>query len=510
MSFRGINTTVIQIRRQVFTEVARMAYANVKGEQANHLMRKIPYTIIPGEEGKLRKDIFLERAIVEERVRLAMGLPTRRMDEHNSVVSGLEDASIADKYYDPPLVNVIKFACNRCPEKLVKVSDLCQGCLAHPCMEVCPKKAITWESGRSTIDQDKCIQCGRCVTVCPYNAIVKTERPCAAACGMGAIHSDELGRAEIDYSKCVSCGQCLVNCPFGAIADKGQIYQLIQGFNRGDRIYALVAPAFINQFPSLASTGKLKAALKAIGFCDVVEVAIGADLCTIDEAKDFMEEVPAKIPFMGTSCCPAWSVMAKKLFPQQAECISMAMTPMVLTARLIKKEKPNARICFIGPCAAKKLEASRRSVRSEVDFVLTFEELMGLFEAKAVNFADLPDNPEDAFNSASADARGFAASGGVAQAVVNAIKKMDPDREVKVMSAQGLADCKKMMMMAKAGKYNGYLLEGMACPGGCIAGAGTLADPAKSVAMLNKYKNEATMKVATETPYQDSLDLLHY
>ena len=509
MSFRGINTTVIQIRRQVFTEVARMAYANVKGEQANHLMRKIPYTIIPGEEGKLRKDIFLERAIVEERVRLAMGLPTRRMDEHNSVVSGLEDASIADKYYDPPLVNVIKFACNRCPEKLVKVSDLCQGCLAHPCMEVCPKKAITWESGRSTIDQDKCIKCGRCVTVCPYNAIVKTERPCAAACGMDAIHSDEHGRAEIDYDKCVSCGMCLVNCPFGAIVDKGQIFQLIQSIKRGDEVVAIVAPAFINQFPGMTPS-KLKEAMRLLGFADVAEVAIGADLCTIDEAKDFMEEVPTKIPFMGTSCCPAWSVMAKKLFPQQAECISMAMTPMVLTARLIKKEKPNARICFVGPCAAKKLEASRRSVRSEVDFVLTFEELMGLFEAKSVDFASLPDNPEDSFNSASADARGFAASGGVAQAVVNAIKKMDPDREVKVASAQGLADCKKMMMMAKAGKYNGYLLEGMACPGGCIAGAGTLADPAKSVAMLNKYKNEATMKVATETPYQDSLDLLHY
>ena len=85
---------------------------------------------------------------------------------------------------------------------------------------------------------------------------------------------------------------------------------------------------------------KLKEAMRRLGFADVAEVAIGADLCTIDEAKDFMEEVPAKIPFMGTSCCPAWSVMAKKLFPQQAECISMAMTPMVLTARLIKKEKP--------------------------------------------------------------------------------------------------------------------------------------------------------------------------
>ena len=419
MSFRGINTTVIQIRRQVFTEVARMAYANVKGEQANHLMRKIPYTIIPGEEGKLRKDIFLERAIVEERVRLAMGLPTRRMDEHNSVVSGLEDASIADKYYDPPLVNVIKFACNRCPEKLVKVSDLCQGCLAHPCMEVCPKKAITWESGRSIIDQDKCIKCGRCVGVCPYNAIVKTERPCAAACGMGAIHSDELGRAEIDYSKCVSCGQCLVNCPFGAIADKGQIYQLIQGFNRGDRIYALVAPAFINQFPGLASTGKLKAALKAVGFYDVVEVAIGADLCTVDEAHDFLEEVPEKLSFMATSCCPAWSMMAKTAFPDLAKNISMTMTPMVFTARMMKQKDPEARMCFIGPCAAKKLEASRRTVRSDVDFVLTFEELTGIIEAKDVDTSLLEVDEAEALHAASAAGRGFAQSGGVAKAVAD-------------------------------------------------------------------------------------------
>ena len=492
MSFRGINTTVIQIRRQVFTEVARMAYANVKGEQANHLMRKIPYTIIPGEEGKLRKDIFLERAIVEERVRLAMGLPTRRMDEHNSVVSGLEDASIADKYYDPPLVNVIKFACNRCPEKLVKVSDLCQGCLAHPCMEVCPKKAITWESGRSTIDQDKCIKCGRCVTVCPYNAIVKTERPCAAACGMGAIHSDELGRAEIDYSKCVSCGQCLVNCPFGAIADKGQIYQLIQGFNRGDRIYALVAPAFINQFPSLASTGKLKSALKAIGFCDVVEVAIGADLCTVDEAHDFLEEVPEKLDFMATSCCPAWSMMAKTAFPGLAKNISMTMTPMVFTARMMKQADPDARMCFIGPCAAKKLEASRRTVRSDVDFVLTFEELAGIIEAKDLDLDNLEVDPAEMdLCYASAAGRGFAQSGGVAKAVADKIKEWRPDMEVKIASAQGLADCKKLLMLAKAGKYNGYLLEGMGCPGGCIGGAGTIADPVRTAAVLNKYVKDA-------------------
>ena len=477
---RGIYTPVTDIRRKVFTEVARMAYEVNELSDYEKLMRELPFKIIPGEEKSLRSSIFLERAIISERVRLAMGMSLRPLDESVPASEGLEHSVIADKYYEPPLINVIKFACNACPEKVIKVTAM-----------------------------SLCVKCGRCVNSCPYSAIVKTERPCAAACGMGAIHSDAHGRAEIDYDKCVSCGMCLVNCPFGAIVDKGQIFQLIQSIKRGDEVVAIVAPAFINQFPGMTPS-KLKEAMRQLGFADVDEVAIGADLCTIDEAKDFMEEVPGKIPFMGTSCCPAWSVMAKKLFPEQAECISMAMTPMVLTARLIKKERPNARICFVGPCAAKKLEASRRSVRSEVDFVLTFEELMGLFEAKSVDFASLPDNPADAFNSASADARGFAASGGVAQAVVNAIKKMDPDREVKVMSAQGLADCKKMMMMAKAGKYNGYLLEGMACPGGCIAGAGTLADPAKSVAMLNKYKNEASMKVATETPYQDSLNLLHY
>ena len=486
-----------------------MAYEVNEMSDYAKLMHELPYKIIPGEERSLRSSIFLERAIISERIRLAMGLSLRPLDESVPATEGLEQSVSADKYYEPPLINVIKFACNRCPEKIIKVTSMCQGCLAHPCQEVCPKHAISFRNGKSHIDQSLCIKCGRCVNACPYGAIVKSERPCAAACGMGAIHSDEYGRAAIDYDKCVSCGMCLVNCPFGAIVDKGQIFQLVQSIKRGDKVIAIVAPAFINQFPGMTPS-KLKAAMRKLGFADVEEVAIGADLCTIDEAHDFLEEVPAKHPFMGTSCCPAWSVMAKKLFPEYADCISMTMTPMVLTARLLKKDHPDARICFVGPCSAKKLEASRRSVRSEVDFVLTFEELMGLFEAKAVDFAALPDNPEDSFNSASADGRGFAVSGGVAQAVVNAIKKIDPDREVKVASAQGLSDCRKMMMMAKAGKYNGYLLEGMACPGGCIAGAGTLADPAKSAAMLNKYKTEAPMKNSTETPYKDSISLLKY
>ena len=181
---------------------------------------------------------------------------------------------------------------------------------------------------------------------------------------------------------------CIVNCPFGAISDKGQIFQLIQSIKKGDRVIAIVAPAFVGQFGPQMTPEKLKNAMKLLGFDDVVEVAIGADLCTIEEAKDFMREVPANQPFMATSCCPSWSVMAKKLFPELAPYISMALTPMVLTARLMKKEHKNCKVAFIGPCSAKKLEASRRSIRSDVDFVLTFEELMGMFEAKDVHFEE--------------------------------------------------------------------------------------------------------------------------
>ena len=503
---RGIYTPVTDIRRKVFTEVARMAYEVNELSDYEKLMRELPFKIIPGEEKSLRSSIFLERAIISERVRLAMGMSLRPLDESVPASEGLEHSVIADKYYEPPLINVIKFACNACPEKIIKVTAMCQGCLAHPCQEVCPKHAISFRNGKSHIDQSLCVKCGRCVNSCPYSAIVKTERPCAAACGMGAIHSDAHGRAEIDYDKCVSCGMCLVNCPFGAIVDKGQIFQLIQSIKRGDEVVAIVAPAFINQFPGMTPS-KLKEAMRQLGFADVDEVAIGADLCTIDEAKDFMEEVPAKIPFMGTSCCPAWSVMAKKEFPGFAPYISMTMTPMVLTARLQKRRRPGCRVVFIGPCAAKKLEASRRSVRSEVDFVLTFEELRGMFDAKGIDFSQIPDLPSH--YEASAPGVGFAAGGGVAKAVEEVIHRLHPEVEVKTAAAEGLNECRKMLRIARTGKYDGYLLEGMACPGGCIAGAGTVQPPEKSRRALEKYKAAVSISNPMDSQYLEGTRLLY-
>lgn len=499
---RGIPSLITDIRKQVFAEVARMAYS---GDYTQ--MEDIPFRIVPGTNPLHRESVFLERAIAGERVRLAMGLSLQPVQTRTLLTEGMDQAAIAEQYYEAPLVNIIPYACHACPTKQYRVTELCQGCLAASCQRVCPKGAVKFVNGKSRIDQKLCIKCGKCAKSCPYNAITYLERPCQAACGMDAIGLDEYGKAKIDYDLCVSCGQCLVNCPFGAIADKSQIFQMIRAIQAGERVYAAVAPAFVGQFGPKVTPGKLRAAMKQLGFADIIEVAIGADLCAAQEAEDFVKEVPEKLPFMATSCCPAWSVMAKKLFPEQANCISMALTPMTLTARLIKHHQPGAKVAFIGPCAAKKLEAMRRTVRSEVDFVLTFEEMAGIFEARHIDVNTLKEDPHGV-NDASADGRNFAVSGGVAQAVVNVIKEKYPDREIKVANAEGLSECRKLMMMAKAGKYNGYLLEGMACPGGCVAGAGTMQSIKKSSVAVNMYAKQAEHQVATGTHHVAELDKL--
>ncbi|MBQ7328789.1 MAG: 4Fe-4S dicluster domain-containing protein [Oscillospiraceae bacterium] len=495
---RGIPSLITDIRKKVFTEVAKMAYAGGDYSKAEDL----PYVIVPGDRPLHRESVFLERAIAGERVRLAMGLSIRSVQTRTLMTEGMDAAAGAEQYYEPPLINIIPYACHACPTNQYKVSNYCQNCLAASCQKVCPKDAISFRNNRSYIDLDKCIRCGKCATACPYNAIVHLERPCQAACGMDAITSDEHGRAVINQEKCVACGQCLVSCPFGAIVDKGQIFQVIQSILKGDKVIAVVAPAFIGQFGKHSTPGKFIAAMKKLGFARIVEVAVGADICTIEEAKDFMERVPNEQDYMATSCCPAWQSMIYKLFPGETKNISMTLTPMVFTARLMKKKYPGCKVVFVGPCAAKKLEAMREDIRSDVDFVLTFEELQGMFEAKEIDFETI--EPLDDLNEGSAAGRGFAVAGGVAKAVEDMVHQLDPDREIKTARAEGLRDCRKLMAMAKAGKYDGYLLEGMACPGGCVAGAGTLLPVNLATNVVGRYQSETDRVSPTDSAYRDT------
>ena len=349
-------------------------------------------------------------------------------------------------------------------------------------------------NGKSVIDQEKCIKCGKCKAVCPYDAVCRKERPCKAACGIGAIKSDRLGRAVIDNDQCVSCGQCMVSCPFGAIADKSQIFQLIRAMQSGRKIIAQIAPAFVGQFGPKVTPEMFKTALKELGFADVYETAIGADLGCLAEAEHYVNVVATgEQDFALTSCCPSWAVMAKNLFPETIDKISNALTPMVATARIIKEEHPDASVVFIGPCASKKLEASRRSVRSDVDFVITFEELTGMFEAKGILLEEI--KAMDEMKDATGAGRGYGVAGGVASAIKDCVEKYYPGTMVHIEHAESLAECKKVLLMAKAGRMNGCLIEGMACPGGCVAGAGTNIAISQAYKEVAKFKNSAEKKL---------------
>ena len=496
---RGIPSLITDIRKKVFTEVARMAYNG--GDYSN--AEDLPYIIVPGDRPLHRESVFLERAIAGERVRLAMGLGVRPIQTRSLMTDGMDAAAVAEAYYEPPLVNIIPYACHACPTNQYRVTESCQNCLARSCEKVCPKGAISFINGKSHIDTEKCIKCGKCAKACPYHAIIHLERPCAAACGMDAIGSDEQGRAVINQDKCVSCGQCLVSCPFGAIVDKGQIFQVIQSILKGDKVVAIMAPAFMGQFGKHSTPGKIIAAMKQLGFFRILEVAVGADMCTIEEAKDFLEKVPTgEQKYMTTSCCPAWHAMIHKLFPSEVGNISMTLTPMVFTARLMKKKYPGCKVVFVGPCAAKKLEAIRADIRSDVDFVLTFEELNGMFEAKEINFETI--EPMFDLNEGTAAGRGFAVAGGVAKAVEDLVHETHPEMEIKTARAEGLRDCRKLMLMAKAGKYNGYLLEGMACPGGCVAGAGTLLPVDLATKVIGRYQTETDRVSPMDSAYRDA------
>ena len=488
---RGLHTQVSDLRKDVFVEVARIAY---ESDNINDDLESIPYKLSPDENPRFRDSVYRERAVSSERTRLALGLSLRPQNKPVHITSGLDEATVDEMYYEPPLMQVIPSACNACEDNVYEVSNLCRGCLAHSCMEVCPRDAITHVDGQAHIDESKCIKCGKCKSACPYDAIGKKVRPCSVACGVKAIESDEYGRAVINQDKCLSCGMCMVSCPFGAIADKSQIFQLIRCMKNGGEVVAEIAPAYAGQFGKEATPDKIYAALLKLGFSQVYEVALGADIGAVTEAHDYVYHViTGEKPFLLTSCCPAWSMLAKKQFPEIIDSVSKELTPMVATARSIKKEHPNAKVVFIGPCAAKKLEAMRKTVRSDVDFVITFEELDAMFEARGIDPKTI--ESQGHLHDATAAGRGYAVAGGVSKAIENCIHEYYPDVEVQIEHVEGLDECKKVLMLAKAGRKNGYLIEGMGCPGGCVAGAGTLIPVPEAKKDVQQIVKDSTKKL---------------
>ena len=460
---RVFETNVQQLKDSVLREVAALAWE----DRLAAGILDIPEKIIPGPRATMRCCIYKERAVVSSRVRMAMG------GDHTN----------------PCVVEVMSVACDECPVTQMTVGPACRGCIATRCVHACPKDAIHVVNHRAEIDHSKCILCGKCLNACPYGAIIKNLRPCERGCKVGAISMGEDRKASIDYSKCISCGTCTYQCPFGAIMDKSYIVDAIETL-RGARkwdyhVYAVLAPAIMGQIAP-ATLGQLVTGLRQVGFHAVREVALGADMTAQAEAGELLEK-----KVLTTSCCPAFVDYVEKNFPQIAGRVSHTPSPMVMIGRHIKQQDPKARVIFIGPCVAKKKEFQLGKTMGAIDCVLTFEELYPLLESKGIDITALEEAPLD---EASGYGRAFASSGGVAAAVAQALKELGvkpEDFQLNAAACSGIDACKAALFKMSKGIGDVNLIEGMACEGGCVQGAGILIRSPRNQAEVAKHVKEA-------------------
>ena len=466
---RKFDTKVQHLKYKVLREVARLAWND---SLLDNIM-DIPKTLVPGNQPTMRCCVYKERAILGERVKIAMG-----GDKNN-----------------PNVIEVIEIACDECPVGGYEVTNACRGCLAHRCEDVCKRGAISFDHNHvAHIDKSKCVECGACAKVCPYTAIVSHKRPCENACKVKAISMNEQKAAEIDNSKCIQCGACVYQCPFGAIMDKSYMVNVIDLLKKSDnnnkyKVYAIVAPSISSQF-TYAKLGQVITGLKELGFHTVVEAALGADMVAQAESRELSEK-----GFLTSSCCPAFVSYIKQAYPDLVPYISHNLSPMAALAKYIKDNTPNAKVVFIGPCTAKKAEAQLESVKPYVDTVLTFEELQALFDSRDVDITTLA---EDVLDNASYFGRIFARSGGLSDAVAQAMREQGIVFDLKALPCDGIEACRTALLKKSKGVLDANFIEGMACIGGCIGGAGCLTHGEKNKAEVDKYGREAYEKTISD------------
>ena len=462
---RKFDTQVQYLKYRVLRAVAKEAFEGTLLEN----ITEIPKQIVPRGEPTFRCCVYKERAIVSERIKMAMG-----GDRSN-----------------PNVIEVISIACDECPQGGYEVTNACRGCIAHHCEDICKRGAITFdENKKAHIDKSKCVECGMCAKVCPYSAIQNFKRPCESACKVNAIAMDEHKAAKVDNDKCIACGACVNMCPFGSVTQKSYILNVIgllkESKRTGSHVYAVVAPAIASQF-SWAKLGQVVSGIKKLGFYSVVEAALGADMVTLSETQEFLEK-----GLLTSSCCPAFVDYINKNYPELKQYVSHNNSPMVEIAKYIKEKDPMARVVFIGPCTAKKMEYKKEHVDGAVDCVITFEELQALFDAKDI---DLTQQEHAMLYDASEFGRIFARSGGLVEAIRQAIKEQNADDSgFNPVVCSGIDECKAALVRLSKNLLNGNFIEGMACQGGCINGAGNLTHSIKNKLQIDVYSEHAMEK----------------
>ena len=465
---------ILKLRHTLIERVCRLAWdGNLNEETKEALVREM----IPGPKPAWRCCVHKERAIIRERIRLACGQNT----------SSNPDSKLQ--------VQVIDAACDECPLSAYSVTDNCRFCLGKACLNNCRFNAIEPGEVRMHIDASKCKECGLCAKACPFEAIVHLTRPCKRVCPVGAITYDEYGYCKIDEKKCIQCGHCIHSCPFGAISAKSYLVPIIEAIRSGKQVYAMCAPALEGQYGPGVTMASIREALQRIGFADMVEVGLGGDMTAAYESEEWSEAFKEGRK-MTTSCCPAFVNMLIKHFPEQYKNnMSTTITPMWAVSRYLKAIHPDCVTVFIGPCVAKKAESMDPDLEGNADYVMTFGEFFMLMQSRDIIF----EAPAEGYQESSLWGKGFASSGGVANAVMECMRERGEDTSnIKLLAAAGAKECYAALMQLKMGRLKEDFIEGMVCPGGCVSGPSKVVSEAEVTRSRTKLFQQADKREILE------------
>ena len=474
---------IISLEYRVMEEVCKLAWEKNLNEETKE---QLANQIIPGHKPEFRCCVYKEREIVRQRIRLACGENVTAHSDSNNVVQ------------------VINAACDACPISAYTVTDNCRICMGKACLNSCHFDAISKGPIRMHIDAQKCKECGLCAKACPYGSIVHLERPCKKACPVGAITYDEDGLCKIDEEKCIRCGHCIHACPFGAIGSKAFLVNIIKDILAGKEVIAMCAPSIEGQYGDNITMASIKSALIKMGFADMVEVGLGGDMTAAYEAEEWIEAYKEGKK-MTTSCCPAFTNMQRKHFPEvYKNNTSTTVSPMCAISRYLKLTHPGCVTVFIGPCVAKKSEIMDPSLPNNANYVMTFEELRSLMHSKDIKFEE----NEGDYQESSVWGKRFASSGGVANAVIECMQERGEDTsEIKLLRSAGGAECKKTLLLLQNGKLQEDFVEGMICPGGCVGGPSrrkTEAEVTKArIALLAKADKRKVLENLEKYPMSE-------
>jgi len=375
-------------------------------------------------------------------------------------------------------------------------------------------------------DNNKCILCRRCVSVC--NNIQTVSVIDAAYRGINT----RIGAAfdaSLHNVPCVNCGQCIVACPVGALYENDNTKDVWAALEDSSKhVVVQTAPAVraalgeeFGMKIGTPVTGKMVASLKKLGFAKVFDTDFGADLTIMEEGTELLDRIKngGTLPMI-TSCSPGWIKFCEHTFPEFIPNLSSCKSPHQMFGAVLKTyyaEKNNIDpkdifVVSVMPCSSKKFESSREEMENaglrDVDAVITTRELARMIRQAGLNFTALEDEAFDnPFDGTGAGVI-FGATGGVMEAALRTVKELVDgkelekvefdvvrgsdkgikeatvkvgDMDVNVAIVHGLGNARKVLNDIKDGKANYHFIEIMACPGGCVTGGGQPIIDAKTL-----------------------------